>query len=211
MSLQAHASQTVGPYFHLGLDWLALDAETPIGPRRPTQGGAAAPRILDIRGRVYDGVGSGVGDAMLEIWRPANARQSSAPGTVPPPQTAAEGSNPIQVTAQALAEQGFGRLAVDASGAYHFRVVQPEVAPGALPFLVIQVTMRGLLKAACTRLYLPSESGSPQGAKPPTDPVLDRVPENRRSTLWAQPDGSTTALRFDIHMQGPDETVFFSS
>ena len=137
-------------------------------------------------------------DAMLEVWRPSV--RGASPGASPP------GSQPGEEAQELLAKQGFGRVRVEESGCFCFRVWPfAQVVKGHAPHLVVHVFMRGLLKAASTRIYLPDQVGHE------TDPVLKRVPSTRRSTLIAsQVDEEPNRFRFDIHMQGANETVFFA-
>ena len=146
-------SQTVGPFLTIAL-----------GPIAMRDG------HVRIHGRVLDGAGEPVPDALVEI---------SAPG----------GS--------------FGRSDTR-DGAFELLGVKPEQKDGQAPHLAVSLFARGLLKRVVTRLYFPDE---PEANA--IDPVLSGVDGARRSTLVAvlEPDGS---LRFDIHLQGPHETVFFA-
>jgi protocatechuate 3,4-dioxygenase alpha subunit len=103
--------------------------------------------------------------------------------------------------------RGFGRCGTDVEGRWHITTVKPAALPAPngtveAPHLDISVFARGLLERVVTRLYFPDE-----GALNDTDPVLSAVDPARRSTLIAVPSGS--GLRFNIHLQGADETVFF--
>ena len=130
-------SQTVGPYFSLGLCG---------EPRNALPGGSAR-----LSGRVLDGEGAPVADALVEIWDP----------TV-----------------------GFGRCGTGASGEFSFLL-----PPGARR-LEVMVFARGLLKPVLTRVYLPGANGA-------EDPTMVARQEE---------DG----LRFNVHLQGPQETAFFA-
>jgi protocatechuate 3,4-dioxygenase alpha subunit len=98
----------------------------------------------------------------------------------------------------------FARCRTDPEGAYHVMVPRPPAAPPHAPHLNVTVFARGLLRQVATRIYFPEEE-----AANAADPALARVEPERRSTLIAQRDGDV--LRFDIHLQGEGETVFFSS
>ena len=186
MSLRMSASQTVGPYFKIGLSWLY---------RSDIAAEARSGESVRIRGRVLDGDGLPVPDAFLEIW------QADSQGRFA---TTPEGASNAQ--AELL---GFARVPVDALGAYELRTIKPGRVPGyasgsfQAPHLSIAVFMRGLLKPVRTRLYFPDEPANAQ------DPVLLSVPEARRATLIARatPDN---VLEWDVHIQGEHETVFFS-
>lgn len=134
-------SQTIGPFFRFGFDWLQ-----------------AATDGVVVSGRVVDGAGDPVPDAVVESWQPGR----------------------------------FGRALTDPDGAYSLAV--GERGPVAL-----SVFARGLVQRVVTRLYLPDDE---------EDEVLAAVEPARRSTLRAVPDGD--GLRFDIRLQGPEETVFFA-
>jgi protocatechuate 3,4-dioxygenase alpha subunit len=130
-------SQTVGPYFTIGL---CRDEQSEVVP-----GGT-----LRVVGRVLDGAGEPVSDAMVELWQP----------------------------------EGWGRCGTDAEGRFEF-----VTKPSADGYADVLVFARGLLRHLVTRLYF----------RAPEDPEL--------ATLVAPPEGD--AVRFDIHLQGERETVFF--
>ena len=184
MSLRMTGSQTVGPFFRIGMSWLY---RSEIGCE------ARAAERLRIRGTIFDGDGAPVPDAVVEVWQAdTHGRYATGPD------------------GQAVADaefMGFGRVPTDAQGGYELRTVKPGRVPaenGQLqaPHLSITVFMRGLLKPVRTRLYFPDD---PSNA---SDAVLATVPAERRATLIARatPEG----LHWDVHMQGPQETVFFS-
>jgi protocatechuate 3,4-dioxygenase alpha subunit len=184
MSLQATANQTVGPYFHIGMTWLNC-AEI---------AGAGVPgRRVTIRGRVLDGRGEPVPDALLEIW------QADASGRYAPPAVAPQ--------ERRLAEQqrflGFGRIPTDARGSFEFTTIKPGALPagGQAPHLAVNVFMRGLLRHLVTRIYFPDDDHG-------GDLVLNLVEPSRRATLIARDLGGGI-LEWNVALQGPDETVFF--
>jgi len=181
-------SQTVGPFFHVGL----IHAGQEILVNEHTRG----QRIL-VRGRVLDGAGAPVPDAMLEIW------QADAGGIYNHP------ADPRR--AQADPDfSSFGRAATDPNGEYQFKTVKPGTVPGddgqQAPHINLRVFARGMLIHAITRLYFPDETAND------TDPVLAAVPDpGRRSTLLASavPGEDLPTYQFDIVLQGEKETVFF--
>lgn len=185
MSLRMSGSQTVGPFFKIGLSWLY---RTDIGLE------ARSGERVRIRGQVLDGDGVPVPDAVLEIWQAdTQGRYATGPDG--------------EATADAEF-MGFGRVPTDAQGGFELRTVKPGRVPhpsGQLqaPHLSVTVFMRGLLKPVQTRLYFPDE---PSNA---SDPVLAVVPEARRSTLIAR-RGPENVLEWDVRLQGVHETVFFS-
>ena len=192
MSLRMSSSQTVGPFFEIGLAWSYID---------DIAAGAAdvSGERVQIHGRVHDGAGEPVPDAVIEIWQAdAQGRYSSAIDGG----DAAAGSTDVSST-----WRGFGRVATDEHGAYAFRTIKPGRVPGPggrlqAPHLALHIFMRGLLKPVHTRLYFPSD---PANA---TDAVLALVPEARRATLIASPQ-TAGLLEWNVHLQGPLETVFF--
>ncbi len=186
-TLDQTPSQTVGPYFAYGLAPAqygyayasAFGAEL---ADRSTPGEA-----IEIIGRVFDGDGKPIGDALIEIaQRDAQGRPVGA----------------------ALGFTGFGRCGTgtDPEHRFRFRTVKPGAADGEAPHVDVIVLMRGLLVHAFTRIYFSDEA-----AANAADPLLAAVPADRRGTLIARredlPGGAV--YHFDIRMQGPDETVFF--
>jgi protocatechuate 3,4-dioxygenase, alpha subunit len=185
MSLRTTASQTVGPYLHIGLTWLVTD--NLVGPDV-----TGDPVTID--GRITDADGKPVDDALVEIWQ-ANAR-----GRYDHPDDTR--NIPLEP-----GFRGFGRVPTNAAGAFRITTIKPGPvpAPGGgmqAPHINVLIFMRGMLRELRTRLYFPDE---PANA---SDPVLARVPAQRRGTLIATPRGSGT-LGWNVVLQGPDETVFF--
>jgi protocatechuate 3,4-dioxygenase alpha subunit len=156
-------SQTVGPFFAIGLPFEA-------GPYACEQD---APDAIWVRGTVYDGAGDPVPDALIETWQ----------------------TSPTDF-------RGFTRCATGPDGSYAIRTRRPGPVPGPdgrpqAPHLAVSVFARGLLDRVVTRIYFADDE----------DPILSTVDPSRRPTLiaTAQEDG----YRFDIRLQGEDETVFF--
>ena len=184
-------SQTVGPFFSPAL--LREDARRNV----LTQPETAGERIR-IEGRVLDGDGIPVPDAMVEIW------QANAHGRYNHPAD----SGPAQLDPSFL---GFGRSGTAEDGSYWFETVKP--GPVAFdrerlhaPHICVAVFSRGLLNHLVTRLYFEDEPANAE------DPVLQCVPDDRRVTLLArrEPAGAETIYRFDIVLQGAGETAFFN-
>lgn len=171
--------QTVGPFFHLGLP---VDRGNELVP-------PAGPGAIRLHGRVLDGAGAPVPDALIELW------QAGPDGRVV--------QRPGSLRRDGWTFTGWGRAATDPDGHYWFSTLEPGAAvAGRPPFFALTVFARGLLDRLFTRAYLPDPELS--GA----DPVLSALPAERRATLIAarEPDG----LRFDIRLQGDGETVFLS-
>jgi protocatechuate 3,4-dioxygenase alpha subunit len=188
MTAPPTSSQTVGPFFHLGMAY--LERENLVAE------GIAGERVT-IRGRVLDGDGNAVPDAVVEIWQADSA-----------------GRYPGEVSRQNSAAPrflGFGRVETDDKGAFSFTTIKPGRVPsedGSLqaPHIVVTLFSRGLLKPLRTRVYFPDE---PSNAE---DAILKLVPQERRSTLMATRSGergATNVLDWKIVMQGDGETVFF--
>lgn len=183
-------SQTVGPYFAYGLTAADYGYDfNQIANNAVAVPGQDGQRIR-LTGQVFDGHGAIIPDAVIELW------QADASGQYPGP-----GSN--------SAFKGFGRQGTGhrPDNHYVFDTIKPGVAEGQqAPYITLVVYMRGLLTHAYTRVYFADEA-----AANAADPVLASVPADRQHTLLAAPaviDGVLT-YRFDIHMQGADETVFF--
>ena len=194
MSLKQTPSQTVGPYFAYGLtpEQYGYPLTSVAGPHMrdaDTDGEA-----IRIEGRVLDGEGVPVNDAMIELWQ-ADARGRYA--------------HPADPRSSNAGFAGFGRCGTgtDADNRFRFETVKPgAIGEGQAPHVNVAVFMRGLLTHAYTRMYFSDEAEANAA-----DPVLADVPGDRRATLIAervQEDGATV-YRFDIHMQGENETVFF--
>jgi protocatechuate 3,4-dioxygenase alpha subunit len=193
-------SQTLGPFFSQGLvrtraafqlphlcseerdaiDNVLVNAET------------AGERVR-IEGRVFDGRGAPIDDALVEIW------QADAEGHY---------AHPLDSPARA-GFHGFGRAPTDATGRFFFETIKPGRVPALggghqAPHLNVLLGARGMTRFAFTRIYFPEDGLD-------TDQVLAQVPAARRHTLIAQRAGSAQphALLFDIRLQGDDETVFF--
>jgi protocatechuate 3,4-dioxygenase alpha subunit len=96
----------------------------------------------------------------------------------------------------------FARCRTDIEGAYHVTFSKPRAVPPHAPHLNVAVFARGLLRQVATRVYFPEEE-----AANAADPALAKVDAERRPTLIARHDGDV--LRFDIRLQGENETVFF--
>ncbi|MCW5745624.1 MAG: protocatechuate 3,4-dioxygenase subunit alpha [Alphaproteobacteria bacterium] len=183
-------SQTVGPYYSIGLNWLittdlARDATT-------------GERIV-VSGRLTDGDGAPIPDAVLEVWQAdANGRYAHAEDTQDKPKDATF--------------KGFGRVPTDKDGNFVFTTIKPGAVPGPgnslqAPHILVALSMRGLLRHVYTRIYFSDEA-----AANATDPILGLIDEPaRRATLVAQRAKGAAEYRWDIAMQGTGETVFFDA
>jgi protocatechuate 3,4-dioxygenase, alpha subunit len=160
-------SQTVGPYLSIGLPW-------PDGSDVAPEG---TPGRIRLYGKVYDGEGAVIPDALIETWQ---ADPDGRFGTD---------------------FRGLGRCPTDDDGAWEIFTVKPgALGDGQAKHIDVNVFARGMLNRVVTRIYFADEDNT-------GDPVLETVPEDRRDTLIAQP--TPDGYRFDVHVQGEGETVFF--
>jgi protocatechuate 3,4-dioxygenase alpha subunit len=186
MSQEPTPSQTIGPFFHDALldrnysELVSLDN----------------PEAIEIKGTIYDGAGEVVPDAMVEIWQANRESRYDRP-------TDDRDDLPLDEDFS-----GFGRSGTDRGGEFSFSTVKPGPVTGLdgqllAPYVMVSVFARGLLKRLVTRIYFPDEE-----AANAVDPVLSTIedPELRR-TLIARGEGNV--LRFDIHLQGDEQTAFF--
>jgi protocatechuate 3,4-dioxygenase alpha subunit len=179
-------SQTVGPYFALGLPFGNGPHVVPPG----------TPGAIRLRGSVYDGNGTLVPDNLIETWQAdPDGRFADLHGYGGPSELAGF--------------RGFARVGFEVGdGSFDIVTVKPGRVPdptGTLqaPHIDVSVFARGTLHRVVTRVYFADEAEANA-----VDPVLARVPQDRRYTLLAQP--TDDGYRFDIHLQGPSETVFFA-
>jgi protocatechuate 3,4-dioxygenase alpha subunit len=189
MSTRLTPSQTVGPFF--------APALVRDGGERLLRDGTRGERII-IEGRVLDGDGDPVPDAMIEIW------QANAEGRY----------DHREDTQEKLLDpdfHGFGRAGTNPLGEFRFYTIKPGAVAGErgapqAPHINVCVFARGLLHHLMTRIYFPEESVANAA-----DPVLNLVDPKRRATLVARDRGAPGArtVCFDIVLQGDNETVFF--
>jgi protocatechuate 3,4-dioxygenase, alpha subunit len=199
------ASQTAGPYLHIGMAPRAAGIDARGDEDRRWQvlaGPGASGRRVRLEGVVLDGTGAPVRDALVEIW------QADANGRYDHPEDRRHGPPPDP------AFRGFGRAASDfGSGLWWFETVKPGPVPGRhggdmAPHVSVAVFARGINVHLNTRIYFADEEQANA-----QDPVLRLIePAPRRATLLAHPEGERDGLpvyRFDIRLQGENETVFF--
>jgi protocatechuate 3,4-dioxygenase, alpha subunit len=163
-------SQTVGPFFHEALRW--------------REGGKVAfaetGKRITLTGKITDGAGQPVGDAMVETWQ-----RSPAPG-------AAKGAaNP----------HGFGRVETAKDGTFRIETSMP---PGPAPFIDVAIFARGLLKPLRTRVYLAAEG------EVRADPLLKPLADSPRLKTLVATAAGDSQYRWDVRLQGEGETVFFA-
>jgi protocatechuate 3,4-dioxygenase, alpha subunit len=189
-------SQTVGPFFAMRLPW-------PDGPFVVPEG---TPGAVTIVGRVFDGAGNIIPDALVETWQADPEGRFAHPDD--PRGASSSGYRSFR---------GFGRCETSPDGSYRIVTLKPGPLPSPdggpdggpdsgteAPHLDVSVFARGLLDRLVTRLYFPDEAEANAA-----DPVLSSIAEpDRRDTLLAVPEADGV-LRFDIRLQGDHETVFF--
>ncbi len=194
-SLKQTPSQTLGPFFAYG-----LTPEQYGYAHRGIAGNTLAARHvlgehMRIEGQIFDGAGAPIDDAMIEFWQAdANGRYT---GTDSDAADSASGGF-----------MGFGRCGTDEAGRFWFATIKPgAIGDGQAPHIGVIVQARGILNHVFTRIYFADEADANS-----IDPVLQIVPEDRRHTLIAARSETPAGplYRFDIHMQGDDETVFFN-
>lgn len=169
--------QTIGPFFGYALPF---DRGNELVP-------ASDPTAIRLIGRVLDGEGSPVRDALIELWQFGPAGLVQTPGAL---------------HRDGRSFTGWGRASTDNTGTYWFTTRRPAAqSSGQLPFFAITVFARGLLDRVFTRAYLPVDTDTAAA-----DPFLSSVPADRRDTLVVFAEGND--LRFDIRLQGEGETVF---
>jgi protocatechuate 3,4-dioxygenase, alpha subunit len=168
-------SQTVGPFFAIELPYGDGRYAVPEG----------TPGAVWLRGRVLDGDGAPVPDALVESWQADPKGQFGGDF------------------------RGFGRSGTDDEGRWAILTLKPGPVPGGsdattqAPHVDLAIFARGLLHQVVTRVYFADEDQANAA-----DPVLADLDEQARATLVAQPSGDGYEL--DIHLQGPHETTFFA-
>jgi protocatechuate 3,4-dioxygenase, alpha subunit len=166
-------SQTIGPFYHFGMRW----------PDGGTVSFSEKGKAIVLAGRITDGAGDPVGDALVETW------QDNSAGT--PPAPASGTANP----------SGFGRVETQKDGTFRIETTMPG---GTRPSIDVVIFARGLLKALRTRVYLAPEAAA-RG-----DPMLASIAGSPRvKTLIGTPHGEHE-YRWDIRLQGEGETIFFA-
>jgi protocatechuate 3,4-dioxygenase alpha subunit len=195
------ASQTAGPYLHIGMAPRAAGIDI----RRDEDwqrlaGPAATGRRIRLEGVVLEGTGAPVRDAQIEIW------QANAHGKYDHPDDRQD--QPVDP-----AFRGFGRAVADfATGLWWFETIKPGAVEGRrgtrmAPHVNLAIFARGINIHLNTRAYFGDEAEANA-----QDPVLRLIePAERRATLLARPAEvqGMTVYRFDIRLQGDGETVFF--
>ncbi|MEU8824685.1 protocatechuate 3,4-dioxygenase subunit alpha [Streptomyces sp. NPDC048636] len=190
-------AHTIGPFYGYALPFPGGADVAPAGH----------PDTITVHGRVLDGAGAPVPDALLEFWGPG-------PDGEPPCATGSLRRDPVTggfLGRDGIRFTGFGRVPTDADGHWALRTLRPGARGRGAPYLSVCVFARGLTRHLFTRVYLPvflpEEPGEGGDDGAATDPLLASLAPERRATLLAmgEPAGS---YRFDIRLQGAAETVF---
>lgn len=178
------ASQTAGPYVHIGLAPRAAGFdiyEVESGP--DIAGPAPDGDRIRVEGIVWDGQGEPVKDVLIEVWQANSKGVYARDGRVEP------------------GFRGWGRIVCDFdTGEWGFDTVMPGAVGDHAPHLALWIVARGINTGLHTRLYF---------ADDPSDPVLSQLSDTDRATLIATRAPGSDVYRFDIHLQGDRETVFF--
>ena len=206
--------QTTGPFFHFGLAWKGgadLTGDSQMGARpdlsapghdvliehRGSTRHLALGKRIELAGQVFDNTGAPATDTLIEIW------QANAAGRYAHPE---DRRSDVPADPNFV---GFGRCASDKGGQFRFRTIRPGCVPGPgnslqAPHISLGMVGPGILKRLATRVYF---SDAPENAE---DPILALIPAERRATLIATPEREgSNVYRFDIHLGGASETVFF--
>ncbi|QWW70619.1 protocatechuate 3,4-dioxygenase subunit alpha [Rhizobium sp. WYJ-E13] len=194
--LKETPSQTAGPYVHIGLTPNFCDITGVFDSDLGTQmvNDKTLGERITVSGRIFDGGGALVRDAVIEIWQADSAGLYNSPsemrGTADPNFT------------------GWGRCPTRAEdGVYSFDTIKPGKVPfkdgrKMAPHITFWIVARGINIGLHTRMYFPEEQDANAA-----DPILARIEHRERvATLIASRDGAK--LSFDIYLQGPKETVF---
>ncbi len=196
--LKESASQTAGPYVHIGCtpNFVGIEGvfETDLGSG-PLYNDKTKGERITVRGFVFDGSGTPLKDALIEIW------QADAEGLYNSPSETRGSADPNFL--------GWGRTPGDmATGEFVFETIKPGKVPfkggrWMAPHITFWVVARGINIGLQTRMYFPEEEEANAA-----DPILGRIEHRVRvPTLIAKKDGNT--YTFNIHLQGENETVFF--
>lgn len=196
--LKETPSQTAGPYVHIGTtpNLLGIDGVYDRDLGSTMVNGKTKGDRIEIEGVVFDGTGTPLRDALVEIW------QADAAGLYPSLNETRGPADPEFA--------GFGRCAADGdTGRWRFETIRPGAVPypdGRMqaPHITFWVVARGINIGLHTRMYFPDAEEANDA-----DPVLGRIEHRVRvPTLIAKQVG-IGRYRFDIHLQGENETVFF--
>lgn len=198
-ALKETPSQTAGPYVHIGLtpNFAEIKGVYAADPGSTMLTADTVGKRIVVTGRVIDGAGAPVSDAVVEIW------QADAGGAYSAPMGPHSNAVP--------AFSGWGRQPVDAGGSFRFETIKPGPVIGPdgkpmAPHISLWIVARGINIGLQTRLYFDDETEANA-----SDWVLNKIADpRRRATLIARKEpGEVPHFVLDIHLQGDRETVFF--
>ena len=184
--LKESPSQTAGPYVHIGCtpNFAGVSGVYTTDPGSAMRTEFTQGTPINITGTVFDGQGAPLTDALIEIWQADAEGQFGAPGTE---------------------FSGWGRCPADQStGTWQFDTIRPGATGNEAAHITFWIVARGINVGLHTRMYFPDDPASDG------DPWLGMVEPARRGTLFGE-QTSDGHFRFDIHLQGPNETVFFDA
>jgi protocatechuate 3,4-dioxygenase alpha subunit len=198
-TLKETPSQTAGPYVHIGLtpNFAEINGVYATDPGITMLTDATVGERIIVSGRIVDGAGNPVSDAVVECW------QADAAGSFAAPMGPNSNSAPPFT--------GWGRQPVNGDGVFAFETIKPGPVPGPdgklmAPHVALWIVARGINIGLQTRLYFPDEADANTD-----DFVLKRIPDpRRRATLIASKEADAVPRYvLNIHLQGDNETVFF--
>jgi len=197
--LKESPSQTAGPYVHIGMtpNFCGITGVIDADPGISMLTADAEGERIIITGRVIDGAGTPVNDAVLELW------QADSKGSFVAPM--APNSNSVP------AFTGWGRQPTQPDGTYRFETIKPGRVDGPdgrpmAPHVSLWIVARGINIGLQTRLYFADEAEANAA-----DFVLNKImdPRRRETLIARREEGPVPRYVLDIHLQGERETVFF--
>lgn len=198
-TLRETPSQTAGPYVHIGLtpNFAEIGGVYDSDPGQAMLTPGTVGERIEIVGRIIDGAGAPVGDAVVEIW------QADAAGAYAAPMAPNSNSAP--------AFTGWGRQPLNGDGVFSFQTIKPGPVAGPdgkpmAPHVSFWIVARGINIGLQTRLYFADEAAANAG-----DFVLNKIldPRRRQTLIARREDGALPRYLLDIYLQGDKETVFF--
>jgi protocatechuate 3,4-dioxygenase, alpha subunit len=182
-------SQTIGPFFAYSLTAQQYGYHFNSIVNGSLINDAAGGEQIFIKGNVFDGEGNTIHDAMIELWQ------------------ADENGNHVSEILNPKSEipfKGFGRLGTGTDNSFTFKTIKPGSVNGQAPHINVTLFMRGSLRTLYTRIYFDDEHNN-------KDQLFANADAERRKTLIAvrSDQAGKKTYRFDIHMQGEKETIFF--
>ena len=195
--LDESPSQTAGPYVHIGCTpiFSGIEGVYASDPGNSMVKDTTIGERIAIKGCIYDGLGAALTDALIEIW------QADAAGLYPSP---IDGGNEYDPSFNGWGRKPSGME----SGEFNFETVRPGVVPypdgrPQAPHITVWIVARGINVGLHTRLYFDDEPEANEA-----DPILSSVEDRGRVKTLIAVTESSSVFRFDIHLQGDQETIF---